>query len=263
MKTSDYRSLPTHYSVTTESVNVLTMMAMVIFFGLAFFMSSCTKDESFGETENREEPTSLKVGLVGHWDFRGNANDLSESGFHGAVTGATPTRDRHGRDNGAFSFNGISDHINLGNIEELSFGGFQPYTITSWVRPDTAGGNVISKWNGGVSAGWYLNVKSDMHISSYRNVVPWTAKSVDKVSDNEWVHLATKYDGSTLYVYINGVLQASQPFTSQPYDTRTDVLIGALHSRHKVAGFFQGDIDEVRLYNRDLTDDEIKILASN
>ncbi len=78
MKTSDYRSLPTHYPVTTASVNVLTMMAMAIFFGLALFMSSCTKDESFDEVENREEPTSLKVGLVGHWDFRGNANDLSE-----------------------------------------------------------------------------------------------------------------------------------------------------------------------------------------
>jgi hypothetical protein len=229
-------------------------IAMIAFIG-------CDKDDT--ATPTGEEPTSLRVGLVGHWDFLGNANDLSTKGYHGAVVGAIPAKDRKGKDNSAFQFNGETDYIQLGNITSLGFGGFTPYTIASWVKPDSAFGTIISKWNGGVKAGWYLRVKPDGITTSYRNVVPWTSNALEPIQPNKWYHLLTKYDGSQLYIYVNGELVAQDPFTSQPNDTQTNVLVGALYSQHQVASFFKGVIDEVRIYDRDLTNDEIKWLATH
>lgn len=236
-------------------------LSTALFLSTALLMlSSCDKDSV---DPMAEEPASLRVGLVGHWDFLGNANDLSTNDHHGAIVGAVPAKDRKGRDNSAFQFNGTSDHIQLGNITSYGFGGFSKYTFAAWVKPDSAGGTVISKWNGGVSAGWYLRVRDDGICSSYRNVVPWAAYAIDPIQPGKWYHLLTKYDGSHLHLYVNGELVAHVQFTSHPNDTQTNVLIGANYSHNNVAGFFAGVIDEVRVYNRDLTIDEIKWLASN
>lgn len=229
---------------------------------LLIAFTSCDKDDNSVDPK-QEEPTSLRVGLVGHWDFLGNANDLSTKGNNGAVVGAIPTKDRHGNVNSAYQFNGESDYIQLGNIKTIGFGGFTPYTFTAWVKPDTLGGIVVSKWNGGVSAGWYLRVKPSGNVTSYRNVVPWSIDSVDPIEFNQWHHLLTQYDGSTLYIYVDGELVAQQAFTSHPNDVQTNVLIGANHHQYEVNGFFQGAIDEVRVYDRALTATEIEFLSTH
>jgi hypothetical protein len=84
-----------------------------------------------------------------------------------------------------------------------------------------------------------------------------------KATANKWYHLLTKYDGSQLYLYVNGELVAQDPFTSQPNDIKTDVLIGANLSHNQIASLFKGVIDDVRIYDRDLTNDEIKWLATH
>ena len=250
-----------------HSLNKTTNPGTTLFIALCFFgicaLSSCAKESTAVSPPAVEEPSSIKVGLQGHWELNGNANDKSEHARHGAIIGAISTRDRNGADQGAYQFNGTSDYIQFGNIQELSLGGFGKYTISAWVKPDSAGGCIISKWNGGVSAGWYLDVTGDGTCRSYRNVVPWVSKSLDPVSPDQWHHLLTKYDGEDLYIYVNGQLQAQDPFTSQPSDRQTAMLIGARHSQHKTSGFFQGVIDDVRIWSRDLSQEEIKWLADN
>ena len=49
------------------------------------------------------------VGLIGRWEFSGNANDLSSSANHGTVMGASLVSDRCGNTNSAYSFNGITE----------------------------------------------------------------------------------------------------------------------------------------------------------
>jgi hypothetical protein len=57
--------------------------------------------------------TSLDTGLVRNYPFNGNANDVSPNLSHGTVYGATLTTDRFGNPNSAYSFNGISDYIDI------------------------------------------------------------------------------------------------------------------------------------------------------
>ena len=211
------------------------------------------------------ELPSLREGLLALYTFEGNADDQSINSYDGSVSGAKLADDRFGNASSAYQFDGENDYISFGNIEELSLGGFEPYTFSAWVKVDSVDGRIaiLSKWNGGVSAGWYLAVTENSTIFSYRNVVPWVAESSSKINRNEFVHLATAYDGQDLDIYINGKLSVSEPFRSHPHDRSTPFLIGALHSRHQVDGFFKGVIDDIRIYNRALSTEEIQWLADN
>lgn len=211
------------------------------------------------------ELASLREGLVALYAFEGNADDQSTNKYDGSVSGAVLTQDRFGNANNAYQFDGENDFISYGNIEELSFGGFEPYTFSAWVKaePSDTRITILSKWNGGVLAGWYLAVTANSTIFSYRNVAPWVTEPSSTIPLNEFVHLLTFYDGENLAIYINGKLSVLTPFRSQPHDKSTPFLIGALHSKSQVAGFFNGVIDDVRIYDRVLTEEEISWLANN
>ena len=64
-------------------------------------------------------------GLVGYWPFNGNANDESGNGNHGTVNGATLTTDRNGNANAAYSFDGISNFIEVINSPSINITGSQ------------------------------------------------------------------------------------------------------------------------------------------
>ncbi len=250
-------------NILSRPINVCGRLSGSFLLLLTLTLSACNKENNVEVTPPEETLSSLKVGLVAQWDFLGNANDQSRGEFHGSISGAVPTADRFGNENGAFTFNGSTDYINIGRAPDLAFGGFQPYTMAAWVKPGTGGGNIITKFNGGVLAGWYLQIKDDMHVLSYRNVGPLSTTSLDPVESDQWLHLVSKYDGKTLSIYVNGVLQAQEPFTSHPSDTNTDLLIGAIHSKGDITGYYEGIIDDIRLYNRDLSNEEIAALASH
>ena len=246
----------------------IQLLKSIVCLFIFVFLVSCSKDD--GTTtppiiEPEPLPTWTRVGLVGHWDFGGNADDLSTNANHGLISGATLTADRDGNANGAYQFDGIDDYINVGSKSALGFGGFSTYAISAWAKPIIKDNNntFISKFDGGVSAGWYLQVTNEGFCRTYRNVSPWSTKAIDPVSTNTWHHFFAQYDGTDLYVYVDGELQAKTPFTSHTNDTRTNILIGASHSRGDVAGFYEGIIDDIRIYDRTLSETEITWLATH
>ncbi len=213
------------------------------------------------------EPTSLRTGLIFHVPFSGNADDIGVNGFSGTVTGATITSDRHGVANEAYRFDGVDDYINYGPAAELAFGGRSTYTMTAWVkledRNDQLRNVVISKFNGGVAAGWYLSVNADEEIQAYRNATPWSVSGGSLLNYGEYMHLAASFDGSDFSVWVNGVLDGTGIFGSHPSDSVTDVLIGGSHSQNTVVPLLKGVVDDVRIYNRVLTGDELTWLATH
>ena len=69
--------------------------------------------------------------LVGYWPFCGNVNDESGNGNNGTVNGANTT-DRFGNLDKAYSFDGVSNDINLGNVGAFDFGG-NDFSVSIWV----------------------------------------------------------------------------------------------------------------------------------
>jgi hypothetical protein len=236
-------------------------------FLLLLFVLSCEDDDQPITPIPDPEPSSLSIGLLFHVPFSGNADDIGEGALSGVVTGATSTTDHNGEANEAYFFDGDDDVINYGSAPELALGARNTYTMTAWVKPEQRDDDVrrivISKFNGGVAAGWYLGVNSDDKIQAYRNAAPWSVIGDAANSASEYVHIASSYDGSNFSVWRNGVLDSTIPYPGHPSDQATDVLIGGSFSQNNVNPSFKGTIDDVRIYNRVLTDDELTWLAAH
>lgn len=243
--------------------SLLTLLMLCLF-------SACvidTDDQVAPTPEPEREPTSLRTGLLFHVPFSGNADDVAVNALSGSVTGATITDDRNGSPAGAYRFDGEDDFINFGNQPGLAFPGRDQYTIAAWVKPerraDDSRMHVISKFDGGVRAAWYLGVGQNATVDSYRNLAPWATLGVGSFGFDGFVHIATAYDGTDLTVYVNGVEDNRTPFAGNPNDAVTDILVGGVHSEGEVRSTFNGVIDDIRIYNRVLTAEELTWLAEN
>ncbi len=239
-----------------KTISLLSMLLLCL-----TLVTSCIKDDPSAEPE----PTSLKIGLVAHFPLNGNADDIGTSGLKGTVTGTTIDSDRFGKPAGAYYFDGEDDIILYDKPELLGLGGRNPYTMSVWVKPEYQDktSHIISKFNGGISAGWYVGINKDSVSQSYRNAEPWATYGTTQINFDKYVHLLTIYDGVNLMTYVNGELDSSTAFFSHPNDVKTRIVIGGLYSRNVINATFKGSIDDIRIYNRVLEAEEIEWLVEH
>jgi fibronectin type 3 domain-containing protein len=203
------------------------------------------------------------VGLVAAYGFDEGAGtttaDQSGSGNPGTLSNATWAGAAAGRFGNALSFNGTNSIVNVADSNSLDL--TNAMTLEAWVRPAVAGNaylTVIMKERpGSDSYALYANGSgnnrapiAEVYIGGYRDAVGTT-----QLAPGVWAHLAATYDGSVLALYVNGV-QAAQLLIAGSMTTSTSPLrIGA----NTIWGeWFNGLIDEVRVYNRARTATEIQ-----
>jgi len=206
-------------------------------------------------------------GLVGWWPFNGNANDESGNGNDGVVNGATLAADRNGMSNAAYSFDGASSVINVPSSQSLNIA--DSITISAWLlraNPQNNDGEGIFGPSNFLpdSPGFYLriiNQKADLGISS-----PYTEGfSNQSILGENWYHLVAIYDNSTITIYINGILDnISQvgPGNLDQWTSSGDLTIGkeAYEGAPEIYHQFNGSLDDIAIYNRALTEQEIQAL---
>ncbi len=198
-------------------------------------------------------------GLVAHWKFDENERDSSGSEHHGTPSEAIQYAE--GKLGNAVVFNGSSQYITTRDSERwLSFGGAQPFSIEAWINPKSGGngGTVVGKFNGSVQNEYLLQVLPDGKIRFHREVSPFGFNSEQAIPFDEFTHVVVTYDGTDMKIYINGKLDSSQSRGAQSTATATPVLIGARWHNGSPEDFFDGIIDNVKLYNRALTPEEVK-----
>lgn len=215
---------------------------------------------------------NLQSGLVGHYTFSGNAQDSSGNGNNGTVNGATLTTDRCGIPNSAYSFNGSSDYIDIGNAL-----GTNPnqYSQSVWVRT-TVSGNAPGGWGWVVLSKRHANDGSDwgtIAISGtagnascwYDDAFPnnggsvssvtFTAPNIQNLTDGNWHHVVGVRSGPLFTTYVNGVRELESTLTVDRSNGSTANMHVGNHGAWNV--FFNGDIDDVRIYNRALNQQDV------
>jgi len=198
--------------------------------------------------------------LVGWWkldeDMGTTAVDWSSYGNHGTFEGDPQWVP--GYDGAALEFDG-DDYVDTGNTEDLA-----NWTIACWVMSPEAPSGGASSASGPVhrekNYQFNWNHQNDTYLGAAAVRVggadgAWHAAKYMPLSANTWYHLAATYDGTVLNAYRDGVLITSNPAPSGPPDAETGTLkIG----RHATASqFFTGTVDNVRVYDKALTVDEI------
>jgi hypothetical protein len=194
---------------------------------------------------------------IAYYPFNGNVNDESGNGINGINFGATLTTDRFGNPNSAYSFNGISNYIDIPGTNALHL--TSGLALCAWINFTESSSlhEIVGKHISGYGNGYYLMIRPATTPEFYISSEPGLESS-DVLNDGQWHFLVGNYDGVTQNLYIDGRLKSSQAKT---YSTTNDstIMIGKQHEG-VAANWFNGKIDDVCIYNRPLTELEITAL---
>jgi len=206
------------------------------------------------------QAASGQNGLVGQWKLDGNAKDNTPYGNEGVVTGTSNVMDRGGKANGAMSFNGTSDYIEIDNFNNpilMQGSESASWTLSAWLKGGTSGVAVGKQgYNSGIMAnanGYYFEIWPATGSSS----IAVSSTTVDK---NKWHLVTATYAARTMTLYIDGVSMgtATGPSTMRSYNNVLGIGSGGFGN-----WFFDGSIDDVRAYNRALTASEVSVQAKS
>jgi hypothetical protein len=217
---------------------------------------------TFGQTVPSYVPAT---GLVGWWPFNGNANDESGNGNNGTVYGAALASDRFGNANNAFSFDGIDDYIDCYTNSLLGATNSQPLTISVWVYAEpTAGGAILSKYyNYDAANSNYFLIYSPANTSV--SIAGDGTNSIinSNVNSTGWIHIVAQYSSGSnnAKIFINGVLTTQSTLNINGAVANTSFVIGRLNG--PLPGYYSGQIDDIGIWNRALTDQEITALFNS
>ena len=205
----------------------------------------------------------LYNGLVAYYPFNGNANDESGKGNNGTVEGATLAEDRFGNADRAYSFDG-DDYINAGNIIKLNKN--NALSIAVWVKSEGYSGGIqgiVSKYAYNSFSGWGLFLIRNRY---YYEVLNGSNLSIISSASNiseSWRFIVGVYDGTYLKIYIEGVLEREKAVSSDILVSNNyDLLFGAYYGSNgtSIKRYFKGIMDDIRIYNRSLSETEIQVL---
>lgn len=227
--------------------------------------------ESGVSTGDGETPYS-STGLVGHWKFNETsgttAADSSGNGNNGTLTNFSNTT---GQDvvvnsgwtanNGkwprstpkALMFDGTDDWVDLGSNSILNITN-NIFTISAWVKTSSTG---TWKWIyqfGEHAAGKDRSLVIDNNNKAEMYIYGTTAISSTAITDGNWHHITGSIDGTSAKIYVDGKLESTVAVSLNPF-TYYGARIGQNYSGSLYK--FPGTIDNVQVYNRALSADEI------
>ncbi len=203
----------------------------------------------------------------------GSAIDRSPSGVNGVLRGVVlPTtaagKAGHGR---ALSLD--SRQRQFLDVPDAATLDVDRYTLAAWVRLVPRIHD--DRWEVLEKAGAYwMNIRTDSRkvrsggffgSCDGQSGNTWRyLDSVRPIKARTWVHIATTYDGARLRIYVNGVLDASMPVTGRTCSNAEPLAVGAKNktSAGLIEAYFDGRIDDLRVYDRALTAAQIKAVRA-
>lgn len=207
-------------------------------------------------------------GLVGWWPFNGNAKDKSGQNNNGLVTNAQLATDRFGNPNAAYIFNGSNSRIDVADAVSLRV---RKITMSAWVKTNTLSGQRQIIYKGSLNADGEVISLNQLGavVKIGSNCIPGSGWQGTNFSNSlvidTWQHLAFTYDGTLVTLYKNGTRDTSFAFTGL-----IDSCIGGglrfgfnhLRFFSSTGDPFNGSIDDIGMWNRALSPEEISQLSS-
>lgn len=228
--------------------------------GTSYCLTVSQSGESFYQTSTWPTPTrGTCYGQIAWYPLNGNTNDYSGNELNGTGVNLTLAMGVAGVNATAYEFNGTTSKIDVGYNSLFSIG--QPgMTMSAWFKLDTstATNAVLSRnapylfW---INAGPNLNSGIQRGGTWY-----WSATPAGSIILNQWMYGVVTYDGSVRKTYINGA-QVGSDDTQFSGNITVNGALGLNIGYDACCGgryYFDGSIDDVRLYNRALSAQEVQ-----
>ncbi|HUU20383.1 MAG TPA: LamG-like jellyroll fold domain-containing protein [Sedimentisphaerales bacterium] len=204
--------------------------------------------------------------LVGWWTFdEGSGNiaaDSSGNGNDGTLNGPVEWT-TEGSIGGALKFTGPYNYVLVQDSPSLDM--TNAITIAAWINPSWTGNNRIMQKSSGGGDNQYRLLKEwgDNLVFHLPGLSPDRLEFPGLPPIGKWTHLAATYDGSSMKVYYDGVVVGEQDSSGQLGTSDGTLCIGTKHETAPGGDEYNGMLDDIRIYNRALTQSEIKRLGGN
>ncbi len=235
------------------------------------------KSESESEVQNNDsknELMSLSNGLVAYYPFSGNANDASGNGKNGTILdGTTLTTDRFQNSNSAYNIDGINCSTPKGISLPYLIDNTISYSISIWFQSidSTKAYQCILNSSPHTYLTCSINYSNNTSMTSYygNSVVGWVPACQYNYwpfkNQENWHNLIISKSYSAFNYYLDGNLSKNEPVNPTINIGKFNLVLGAISV---IGGWncyetFKGKIDDVRIYNRIITQSEITYLAAH
>lgn len=203
---------------------------------------------------------SLDSGLVAYFPFNGNAIDVTGNGYNGTINGnAALVPDRFGGQNNSFTFPDQSSNISLANTTSLNLQ--TGFTINAWIKYKNPYSVIVCKHACGIPNGFIFGIDFIGQIAVWvANASTWSSIHTNDIfNEDQWYMVTATYDGNTgtAKIYIDGEVKSSGNVTYNNFTTYP-ISIGEAYMNNCSASNMTGAVDELKIYDRPLTDAEIQ-----
>ncbi len=216
----------------------------------------------------------IESGLVAFYPFHGTAEDRGSSDppLHGRIgnTGTpTLTTDFYNQSNSAYKFDGVDDVIEIADDDSIDFGTLEEFSISLWVKPDSTQVNtsnntnsILEKWSGSGSYPYAIRYHNQTHSRPgevegvrFDNNAESSVISNVLINDDQFHHIVFSKQGRELLLFVDGILDSKNTDeSSHSTENSTGITLGIRGDGNRP---FSGTIDDIRIYNRGLTEAEV------
>lgn len=237
------------------------MQRIVLLFGFSFLSLTFVSCSIFWTGGDDGDVPAR--GLIAHYPFDGNAHDVAGPN-NGEMIGAQPTENRFGEAGTALRFDGQNDYVRVVDDGLLNFDLREDsYSISLWAASEDAAGwaRLVIKWNEQTPTPYPFSIQKVGDVTWGNIYDTQTRRQVmlEGVWDGGWHHIVVSYDAETnrMAGYLDGALVSTAAFESDR-QTQNDspVYIGRA-SPPREDRYFDGRLDDLRIYDRALTAAEV------
>jgi hypothetical protein len=276
-------------------VIIPALLVYLLLFASGTQFSACKKTTTIRDTVILKDTVTLKdtltvtdsligvkTGLIGWYTFT-NGSLLDSSGKNNTIVfnNAVKTTDRDGRANNAYLFDGATSYMQITNSASLNSASSLTLAVTlkvnGFYKGTCAGNEVIGKGPTETANGLYImrfgsisgcsstvdTTKEYFQAGYGNNINAGNGVTVNAdsvfIKTGQWYNVVFTYDGYECRYYINGVLKKISLQTAVFTANSNDVFIGKFEST-TYPYYFNGVIDEVRIYNKALSADDVRRL---
>lgn len=206
-------------------------------------------------------PVTIAGGLISHWTAENHANDRLKNNSGTLKNGASFTGGMWGQ---AFHLDGVNDFIAVDDADNHNFG-TGGFTLLGWAKTTSNSQNpIFSKYNNGLQ-GWMLSVHTGKAYFFNRNSAGVTVAEFfgsRPVADGQWHFIVGRRSGSQYCLFVDGSLESciTRP-SADDLDNNKPLYIGQFPVTWNFP--FNGQLDDLMIYNRGLSDAEIETLYKN
>ncbi len=225
--------------------------------------------DTYSFTLDIDYELAISNDLVAFYPFNGNAKDESGNKNHGEVYGAILTKDRFNIAESAYYFDGINDYIEIQNNNSLNIKG--SISITAWIKVETypsLWNTILNKSHSDALDSFEITLNKSLNLFDFLLGLENSGRTGFHTAEGsleieKYHFISATYNGNVVNLYIDGKLNISYEGNNESIRETSDNLTIGVEVESSKTNFFNGVIDDIRIYNRKLSDTEIQFLFEN